>query len=98
MKSLMVCLLAVGSLVSLPTVSSARDRAAEASAVASSLGLETGSYRVLSTSEADEIRGTGGALSCLLPNITAVASVNAKVNIPCVLSVKANALAVVKIH
>lgn len=100
MKYLMICLVAVGSLASLPAVSSARDRSGEASAVADSLGLESGSYRVLSTTEAEQIRGTGGCLlPCIgLPNITAIAAVNANINVPCVLSVKANALAVVRVH
>lgn len=99
MKSLMICLVAFGSLASLPAVSSARDRAGEAATVADSLGLETGSYRVLSSSEAEQVRGTGGLLHGInLPNITAIAAVNAKVKVPHVLSVKANALAVVKIR
>jgi len=56
MKSLMICLIAFGSLAALPQVSSARDRSADAAAVADSLGLETGSYRMLSATEADQVR------------------------------------------
>ncbi len=97
MKTLMMCLVAFGSIASLPAVSSARDRADEAAAVADSLGLESGSYRVLSTNEAEQILGTGG---CLLPglNITAIAAVNAKVNVLNIVGVKANAVAVVRVH
>src|ERR1044071_4445682 len=95
MKSLMICLVAFGSMAALPTISSARDRSAEAAAVASSLGLETGSYRVLSTTEAEQVRGTGGCLMPLikLPTVIAAANVNvnAKVNVLNVVNVKANA-------
>lgn len=95
MKSLMICLVAFGSLASLPAVSSARDRASEAAAVADVLGLETGSYRVLSATEADQIRGTGGCLSlpCIgLPKIgvNVKTNVNAKVNVLSLVKVNAN--------
>lgn len=96
MKCLMICLVAVGSMTALPAVSSARDRSAEASAVADSLGLESGSFRVLSTNEANQVRGTGGCL--LLPHINVVAAVNAKVNVLNTVKVKANVFANVHVH
>lgn len=96
MKYLMICLVGFGSVGALPAVSSARDRSAEASAVADSLGLESGSYRVLSSNEANQVRGTGGCL--LLPHINVAAAVNAKVNVLNAVFVKANVNANVRIH
>jgi opacity protein-like surface antigen len=104
MKKLM--LLATCFALAAPAVSYAdqpvRDRATEAQNVASFFGLESQSFRVLTASEADALRGTGGHGGSLLGSLGIKAKVNVKANVKVasVISVKANVSvgAKVRIH
>jgi hypothetical protein len=76
----------------------ARDRAAEASDVAAALGLGGPEVRVLSESEAEAIRGTGGCFnSCSLLNLNLNAKVKANVNVLGAVKVKANVKAGIRL-
>lgn len=99
MKKLLVIAVVLGGLGLIPAASYAgepgRDRVGEAADVASFLGLESSEYRVLSQSEADKIRGTGG---CLCLGLGIHANVRANVNLLGAVKVKANVNANVRAH
>lgn len=103
MKKLM--LLAACAMLALPTAAKAdttvRDRAAEAQDVASFLNLESSSYRVVTATEANQLRGTGGhhgggSLLAAI-GVKANVNVNAKVNVASIVNVKANVNVKVKV-
>ena len=108
MKKLLVALMLVAGLSLASSARADEVRADDATDVAAFLGLDTQDYRVVSTEEAAELRGTGGLLGGggLLGIVSLNANVKAKahVNVLSVVktsvhaNVKANALAIVGLH